>query len=116
MNSLNPSYPERRYFIHLDIMNEEMRQDAKWGARRSFPNGTARYEAFAGMGDAEIATYMRQKCKANTPETDNWRDILEEEVYEAFAEDEPVRLRQELVQCAAVIAQWIADLDRKGAG
>lgn len=43
-----------------------------------------------------------------------WVDILKEEVYEAFAEEDPDKLRVELIQVMAVAASWIQDLDRRG--
>lgn len=43
-----------------------------------------------------------------------WDYILLEEVYEALAESDPAKLREELVQVAAVAASWIADIDRRG--
>lgn len=42
-----------------------------------------------------------------------WTGILLEEVYEALAEEDPARLRAELVQAAAVIHAWVYDLDRE---
>ncbi len=47
-------------------------------------------------------------------QNDNWRDILLEEVFEALAEEEPKELRKELVQVAAVAAQWVEAIDRRG--
>jgi hypothetical protein len=41
--------------------------------------------------------------------------VLDEEVWEAFAESDPAKLRAELVQVAAVAFRWIEALDaRKG--
>ena len=82
---------------------ERQRQLAKWGMQRH-PDGTGR------PGDREMADRMRAICKANGPAEDNWRDILAEEVAEAFAETDPAALETELVQCAAVIQHWIANL------
>jgi hypothetical protein len=42
-----------------------------------------------------------------------WDGILLEEVYEALAEADPVKLREELVQVAAVAASWVVALDRR---
>jgi hypothetical protein len=39
-----------------------------------------------------------------------WVHILKEEVYEAFAEEDPEKLKVELVQVMAVAAQWLQDL------
>lgn len=44
-----------------------------------------------------------------------WADILLEEVAEALAEDDPVRVRAELVQVAAVAVKFIDAIDRQGA-
>jgi hypothetical protein len=87
---------------------ERQRQLAKWGAQ-SHPDGTGR------PGDRENADYMRAICKANGPAEDNWRDILAEEIAEAFAETDPALLRTELIQCAAVIQAWLHDLDTRTA-
>ncbi|MFJ4837140.1 hypothetical protein [Streptomyces sp. NPDC088746] len=43
-----------------------------------------------------------------------WRHILDEEVREVIAETDPVALRTELLQVAAVCAAWIHDLDSRG--
>jgi hypothetical protein len=79
---------------------ERIRQFAQWG-RQTHPDGTGR------PGDREQADHMRAICKANGPGADNWRDILAEEVAEAFAETDPELLEIELIQCAAVISNWI---------
>jgi hypothetical protein len=42
-----------------------------------------------------------------------WRDILLEEVYEAFAETDSDRLREELIQVAAVALSWVDAIDRR---
>ena len=43
--------------------------------------------------------------------TANWRQVLTEEVAEAFAERTPERLRAELLEVACVALRWIADLE-----
>jgi hypothetical protein len=87
---------------------ERARQLAKWGDQRH-PDGTGR------PGDRDAADRMRAAGQANGPEQDNWRDILAEEVAEAFAEVDPGLLRAELVQVAAVCAAWIRDIGRRPA-
>lgn len=86
---------------------ERQAQLAKWGDQ-NHPDGTGR------PGDREEADRLRAICKANAPAKDNWRDILAEEIAEAFAETDPERLCIELVQSAAVIAAWLADLTERG--
>jgi hypothetical protein len=97
--------------ILAEIAAERAAQDAKWGEQHH-ADGTGR------DGDADMALLDRAKCKANGPDgdhDDNWRDILQEEVSEAFAETDPVLLRAELVQVAAVAVNWIESIDRRAA-
>ncbi|WP_225811292.1 hypothetical protein [Streptomyces spinosus] len=91
-----------------EIDAERQRQLTKWG-EQSYPNGTGR------PGDTETADRLRAVCKANSRDEDNWRDILAEEIAEAFAETDPAALRTELIQCAAVIQAWLWDLDHQPA-
>lgn len=94
-----------RHMAEVDA--ERQRQMDKWGDQ-THPNGTG-----ARM-QQDIARIARQACQyADAEGKVTWRHILEEEVAEAFAESDPVRLREELVQSAAVIAAWILDLDRR---
>jgi hypothetical protein len=56
----------------------------------------------------------REACQMATADGRvTWRHILTEEVYEAFAESDPTKLRAELVQVAAVAVQWIQAIDRR---
>lgn len=96
------------HFVLADIAAERARQLAKWG-EQNHPDGTGR------PGDDDMANLDRAKCKANGPDEDNWRDILQEEVSEAFAETHPLALRAELVQVAAVAVAWIETIDRRAA-
>ena len=92
--------------IIRDLANERLRQDAKWGVQ-NHPNGT-------GMtGDRARADSARHTCDVMFRNgTGSWRDILHEEVQEAFAEHDPVKLREELIQVAAVALAWVENMDR----
>ena len=89
-----------------DVEDERSYQNEKWG-QQSHPDGTGR------PGDEFEAANAKLICGQNLPHQDNWRDILNEEVWEAFAETDPVRLREELVQVAAVAVAWIEAIDRR---
>lgn len=92
-----------------DVDAERQRQLAKWGEQRH-PDGTAI------TGDDERAASAKHTCQSMAAMNQvTWRDILWEEVAEALAEKEPAALRTELVQCAAVIQAWIADIDQREA-
>lgn len=90
-----------------EIGDERGRQDRKWG-EQNHPNGTG------GPGRDALARHFRDRCNNATKEGRlTWQHILAEEVYEAFAESDPVRLRAELIQVAAVAAAWIEAIDRR---
>jgi hypothetical protein len=100
-----------------DVAAERRRQDAKWGPQ-NHPDGTGPdvpYRPLPAYDMTEAAVAARDRCKANGPGEDNWRDILTEEIYEAYAEDDPQALRAELVQVAAVAVAWIEAIDRRQA-
>lgn len=90
-----------------DVLQEREDQHAKWG-QQDLPNGTdtsmwQEYAAMAqGVNDARAIVG-----------TVTWSSVLQEEVYEALAEEDPVLLRAELVQVAAVVVAWIEALDRR---
>lgn len=89
-----------------EIAAERERQDEQWG-EQNHPDGT-------GPGFAIDAKRARHSCNlAATLGLVSYRDILNEEVYEAFAESDPDKLRHELVQVAAVAVAWIEKLDRE---
>lgn len=112
--------------VLMAVMAERERQDAKWG-EQNHPDGTGgwcvldggallrapltggdrRYEAEEAQADCDLAAREGRLT---------WRHILLEEVYEALAEDDPARLRAELVQVAAVASAWVEAIDRRQAG
>lgn len=104
------------------IVAERGRQDAKWG-EQNHPDGTGDDElllrgrslaAPVTMGTLAYVARATTDAAAKTG-TVTWADILLEEVGEAFAESNPAKLRAELVQVAAVAAQWVEAIDRREA-
>jgi hypothetical protein len=89
------------------VDDERHRQIEKWGDQRH-PDGTGQPYFVAA---ADVARKECQSAAADGSVT--WRHILAEEVGEAFAETDSEMLAGELVQCAAVIAAWLADLARR---
>jgi hypothetical protein len=89
-----------------EVEEECFYQNDKWGEQNHL-DGTG------SQADKDRAAISKAKCQANTPVEDNWRDVLDEEVTEAFAESDPVLLRAELIQVAAVAVQWISAIDRR---
>ena len=89
-----------------EIDDERKRQDEKWG-EQNHHDGT-------GPGFARGADARRERCQqAAKLGLVTYRHILDEEVWEAFSETDPSKLRAELVQVAAVAVAWIEKLDRE---
>ncbi|MFB7285473.1 hypothetical protein [Actinacidiphila glaucinigra] len=89
------------------VDQERQRQLAKFGDQRH-ADGTG------SKDQKQAAEAARNWCEdAFASGYGTWADILDEEVAEAKAEDDPAQLRAELVQIAAVCAAWVADLDTR---
>ncbi|MFE9234792.1 hypothetical protein [Cellulosimicrobium funkei] len=104
-----------------DVAAERVRQDAKWGVQ-NHPDGTGRavrvLDPLVDPSRYTEAGWLATRAKASTDTAARggsvtWRHILLEEVFEALAEDDPERLRTELVQVAAVAQQWAEAIDRR---
>lgn len=94
-----------------EVAAERVRQDAKWG-EQNHPDGTR--PTIPTLNAREQAIHECDYAHRNG--TGTWRHILEEEVAEAFAESDPVKLRAELVQVAAVAVAWVEAIDRRAGG
>jgi hypothetical protein len=109
---------------------ERQRQDKKWD-EQNHRDGTGddrlllRGAHVPGSGQGEhamrptygtLAYVARLACQAAHRKGDDaWDLVLLEEVFEAMAEDDPVTLRAELIQVAAVAVNWIECIDRRTA-
>lgn len=95
----------------FDQLAEERRaQDAKW-SEQNHPDGTG------SEVDKRMAEGCRYICDMNFKRgRGTWKDILLEETYEAFAERNPAKLREELLQVAAVALNWAQAIDRRRTG
>ena len=97
-----------------EVLGERTRQLAKWG-EQNHPDGTGSSVVWSFTGPA---AYVADCAKTTTDAaaqlgTLTWRDILLEEVAEAFAEEDKQKLRTELIQVAAVSAAWVEAIDRR---
>jgi predicted house-cleaning noncanonical NTP pyrophosphatase (MazG superfamily) len=92
--------------VLADIARERENQDRVWGMQE-FPDGT-------GPEYARRADEAKAECAAAHARGElTWRHILTEEFLEALAESDLVRLREELIQTAAVAVQWVQSIDRR---
>lgn len=97
-----------------EVHGERQAQDAKWG-QQNHPDGTGPDRVWAFTGPAAyVAEQARANCQRLAGEGFvTWLDILLEEVAEALTEDDPAKLRAELIQVAAVAAAWAEAIDRR---
>jgi len=95
-----------------DEVREEMRrQDAKFGPQ-NHPDGTS--DSHDAKAHADLAREWCQDAAATGEVT--WQHILCEEASEAFAEVDPEKLLNELLQVEAVARQWRLAIRRRLAG
>jgi len=108
------------YTIVRDVISERYNQLEKWGVQHhhdipeySDPASFRRFHQDAA--DGYKSQFRAAEALAYGP---SWHIILMEELHEALAEagpgGDPVALREELVQTAAVVLAWIEDLDGRG--
>lgn len=99
--------PDDLMSVLLELFQERARQDERWG-EQNHADGTGR------PGDEIVRDVAQRTCRqADAAGRVTWRDILLEEVAEAFAETDPAKLRKELGQAAAVCIAWMQGLDRR---
>ena len=90
------------------IQQERRRQDAKWG-EQNLPIKNPWYEY------EELANEAKSICETCLEDGSiSWHEILQEEVAEVFAEDDPKKQAEELIQVAAVCVSMIEFLKRSG--
>lgn len=94
-----------------DVAAERVRQVRLHGDQVHLPDGTG------GQSRANRAAAARGLVElASQHGLVTFTAILSEEFHEALAETDPTRLRDELVQLAAVAVQWAEAIDRRPAG
>jgi len=103
--------------VIADVEQERLRQNAKWG-EQNHPDGTGpdiRLLDGGRWSSEHVAGVFRHRRRyAAEHGVVTWQHILAGDVFEAFAETDPAKLRAELIQVAAVAVQWVEAIDRRG--
>lgn len=101
-----------------EIRWERFRQESLWG-QQNHPDGTGPYILGDLVVDGRhryatgLERWARRRCDSEHAEgRGTYEQILTEEWAEAVACGDPIRLRGELVQLAAVAAAWVEKIDR----
>lgn len=96
-----------------EIGREMTRQDDLWGIQDHpdfYEDSTAFRREYAMPFAKQVQDDCAEDARQGTP---NWGRIAFEEVLEAFQEEDPRRMRDELIQAAAVFTQWALAIDRR---
>jgi hypothetical protein len=90
-----------------DLAQERRAQFQQWG-EQTIPFGSGSY-VFKLMCE-----HYQSTCQANADAgTVTFADVLLEEVFEALAESDPLKLKDELIDAGAVIVQWIELINKQ---
>jgi hypothetical protein len=111
-------------WVVADVVLERRRQRQRWG-QQDLLDGTGNYvhdpKADAVVREAQLRFREKERgaaqlaCDALHREARlTYLDILREVFLEIAAEENPARLKRELVQLAAVAVQWVEKLNREG--
>lgn len=92
-----------------EVIDERAKQDAKWGEQT---HGNQRNENTRAAAQKAADRYKRINDSRVAEDALTWDGVLLEEVYEAIAEADSVKLREELIQVAAVAVAWVQCIDR----
>ncbi|MFI7678533.1 hypothetical protein [Actinophytocola sp. NPDC049390] len=115
-NAYNEFTGARSKAVLSEVWHERIRQDERWG-EQNHPDLDPRLPRHVPLRD--FAAFARHWKAANeyavSQGAESWDGILLEEVYEALSEEDPAKLRAELIQVAAVAVAWVEAIDRRSA-
>ena len=121
------SYPTFLNPVERAVRDEREAQDRKWGEQNHpdlDPHDIAfvtrdvyavRAERWKQINTQRAGSGCEVKGRNPAASCTAWDGVLLEEVYEALAEDDPAKLRAELIQVAAVAQAWAEAIDRRAA-
>lgn len=107
--------------VLAQVFTERHAQVAKYGMNDDLHDGsgpdTVWLSPFTPARASTIEEVLRQDYIGYELETGNptWVHLIREEVAEAFAEADPERLAEELIQVAALCVSWVEHLAKRGA-
>lgn len=102
-----------------DVQAERAKQFAVYGTNEDLEDGTGAmvrwlHPVWDGMAvSAETLFRMDYEGYLMVRGKPTWMHLVREEVAEVFIEDDPARLRTELVQVAALCVSWVEKLDAR---
>lgn len=102
--------------IMVEVAAERVAQDDKWGAPKDVANGTGPDGTLLGHSFPELRDMLQSAVDLMAERHESrMAAVLLEEVFEALAEVDDERIREELIQVAAVAAKWVRIIDERKA-
>ena len=102
------------------VREERARQFARYGTNDDLPDGSGPLTRWLLPYTAEGAQTIEGDLREDYEEYEEeagaptWVHLLREEMAEAFAEGDPQRLEEELIQVAALAVSWVESLRTRG--
>ena len=109
--------------VHVldEVRAERARQFARYGTNEVQEDGTGPRVRWLHPLSSLRAEFVEEGFRTDYAETERnggqvtWMHLVREEVAEAFAETDPQRLREELLQVAALCVSWVEKIDAREA-
>lgn len=101
------------------VRAERARQVARYGRNTALEDGSGPATRWLLPYTTDSAADVEQTLRADYEDYEEdagaptWVHLVREEVAEAFAETDPQRLEEELVQVAALCVSWVETLRRR---
>lgn len=109
--------------VLADVAEERAQQFARYGTNEDVPDGTGpevEWIPLLTQNDTLDfdATSIEVDFRADYEQVDaagqlTFMHLVREEIAEAFAESDPQRLREELIQVAALAVSWVEKIDAR---
>lgn len=107
------------YTVMQEVIAERARQFARYGTNDDLPDGTGPETRWLGPYSGDSAEVVEQRLRDDYEDFEEavgkptWLHLIREEVAESFKESDPARLREELIQVAALCVSWVETLDTR---
>lgn len=111
MSEMNADQFNAMLKVASDVSAERERQHEKWG-EQNLPDGTG----YGQPNCFDLESAREEFERALAADRLTYEHVLTEEYFEAVEEADPVKLRAELVQVAAVAQAWVEAIDRRSRG
>lgn len=105
--------------VLMDVAAERYRQIDRYGSNDDLEDGTGPETRWLLPFTTISAEAIEAELRSDYEDYDlemgkpTWCHLVREELAEAFKESDPVRLREELVQVAALCVSWIESMDAR---